>query len=65
MLSSRDTGGWNVLYVVGPTRRQFGDHSDGPRCAHFRHIDCAAVYGNETEVGAGLSDGMKEAGVKR
>ena len=32
---------------------------------YFRHIDCAAVYGNETEVGMGLSDAMKEAGVKR
>jgi len=31
----------------------------------YRHIDCAAVYGNETEVGEGISDAMKEAGVKR
>ncbi len=28
-------------------------------------MDCAAVYGNEAEVGEGLRDGMKEAGIKR
>merc|ERR1719369_601875 len=27
----------------------------------YRHLDCAAVYGNEAEVGAGI----KESGVKR
>ncbi|XP_059083382.1 aldo-keto reductase family 1 member A1-B-like [Tigriopus californicus] len=31
----------------------------------YRSIDCAAIYGNETEVGAGLAQGMKETGVKR
>lgn len=31
----------------------------------YRSIDCAAIYGNETEVGAGLAQGLKEANVKR
>lgn len=33
--------------------------------AGYRHIDCAYVYGNEKEVGDGLAEGMKSAGVKR
>jgi alcohol dehydrogenase (NADP+) len=31
----------------------------------YRHIDCAAAYGNEKEVGAGIARGLKDAGVKR
>ncbi len=31
----------------------------------YRSVDCAAVYGNEAEVGEGLREGMKEAGIKR
>ncbi|CAK1364758.1 unnamed protein product [Cercospora beticola] len=31
----------------------------------YRHIDCAAAYGNEEEVGKGLADGLKKTGLKR
>ncbi|RMZ75824.1 hypothetical protein DV737_g5122, partial [Chaetothyriales sp. CBS 132003] len=31
----------------------------------YRHIDCAYVYGNEKEVGQGIADGLKEAGISR
>ena len=31
----------------------------------YRHIDCATAYSNQKEVGAGIADGIKEAGIKR
>jgi len=31
----------------------------------YRHIDCAAAYGNEKLVGAGIADGMKKTGLNR
>ena len=31
----------------------------------YRHIDCATAYGNQKEVGAGIADGIKKAGIKR
>jgi len=31
----------------------------------YRHIDCAAAYGNEKEVGRGIAQGLKENGLKR
>lgn len=31
----------------------------------YRHIDCAYVYGNEKEVGQGIQDGLKAAGISR
>lgn len=33
--------------------------------AGYRHIDCAAIYGNEKEVGKGIALGMKNEGLKR
>ncbi|KAI9659602.1 MAG: hypothetical protein M1831_003683 [Alyxoria varia] len=33
--------------------------------AGFRHLDCAAVYGNEKEVGKGIEQGLKKTGLKR
>ncbi|KAK3671935.1 hypothetical protein LTR78_008110 [Recurvomyces mirabilis] len=31
----------------------------------YRHIDCAAAYGNEAKVGRGISDGLIKAGLTR
>ncbi|KAK0303919.1 hypothetical protein LTR01_007781 [Friedmanniomyces endolithicus] len=31
----------------------------------YRHIDCAAAYGNEKEVGRGIADGLLKTGLKR
>ena len=31
----------------------------------YRHLDCASAYGNEREVGKGIADGLKKAGLHR
>ena len=31
----------------------------------YRHLDCAAIYGNEKDVGKGIKDGLEETGLKR
>ena len=31
----------------------------------YRHIDCAKIYGNQKDVGRGIADGLKKAGLKR
>jgi alcohol dehydrogenase (NADP+) len=31
----------------------------------FRHIDCAYKYGNQKEIGVGIKEGLKRAGIKR
>ena len=31
----------------------------------YRHIDCAAIYGNQTEVGQAISDAVHEGDIKR
>ena len=31
----------------------------------YRHIDCAAAYGNEEDVGRGIADGLAETGLSR
>lgn len=31
----------------------------------YRHLDCAAAYNNEKEVGKGIAHGLAEAGLKR
>ncbi|KAK5001521.1 hypothetical protein LTR16_006879, partial [Cryomyces antarcticus] len=33
--------------------------------AGYRHIDCAAAYGNQKDVGRGIKEGMKKVGLKR
>lgn len=33
--------------------------------AGYRHIDAAAIYGNEKYVGKGITKGLKKAGLKR
>ena len=31
----------------------------------YRHVDCAAIYGNEKEVGKGIKDGLETIGLDR
>ena len=31
----------------------------------YRHLDCAAIYGNEKEVGKGIKDGLETIGLHR
>lgn len=31
----------------------------------YRHIDCAQIYGNQRDVGKGIADGIKRAGITR
>lgn len=31
----------------------------------YRHLDCAAIYGNEKEVGKGIKDGLETIGLDR
>ena len=31
----------------------------------YRHLDCAAIYGNEKEVGDGIKEGLEKIGVDR
>ena len=31
----------------------------------YRHLDCAAIYGNQKEVGKGIAHGLAELGLKR
>ena len=31
----------------------------------YRHLDCAAIYGNEKEVGNGIKDGLETTGLDR
>jgi alcohol dehydrogenase (NADP+) len=31
----------------------------------YRHIDCAKIYGNQRDVGAGIALGIKRAGITR
>ncbi|KAI4174168.1 MAG: hypothetical protein LQ343_002503 [Gyalolechia ehrenbergii] len=33
--------------------------------AGYRHLDCAAIYGNQKEVGKGIADGLNKTGLKR
>lgn len=34
-------------------------------CTGYRHLDCAAAYGNEAEVGQGLKEGLAANNLKR
>lgn len=31
----------------------------------YRHLDCAAIYGNEKDVGEGIKHGLQKTGLKR
>ena len=31
----------------------------------YRHLDCAAIYGNQKEVGKGMAHGLAELGLER
>ena len=31
----------------------------------YKHLDCAAIYGNQKEVGKGIADGLEKSGLDR
>lgn len=31
----------------------------------YRHLDCAVIYGNQKEVGRGIQEGLRRAGIGR
>ncbi|KAI8054757.1 NADP-dependent oxidoreductase domain-containing protein [Thamnidium elegans] len=62
----------NVIPAVALGTWQSGEDQDvvykavkAALAAGYRHIDTAMMYGNEAEVGRGIRDGLKEAGLQR
>lgn len=54
-------GTWNLDISPSNTSAAVSDALQ----AGYRHIDCAAIYGNEKEVGRGIKHGLEAAGIKR
>jgi alcohol dehydrogenase (NADP+) len=56
------------LLGLGTWKSQPGEVYEAVREAlrvGYRHIDCAAAYGNESEIGSALRDGMRDGGIRR
>ena len=54
-------GTWNLK--INPTNTSAA--VTAALLAGYRHLDCAAIYGNEKEVGKGIEDGLQEVVLKR
>lgn len=52
-------GTWNVQ------RSNASDVVAAALTTGYRHLDCAYIYGNEKEVGAGIKSGLEQTGIKR
>lgn len=52
-------GTWNLDKAKAPESVSFALQ------VGYRHIDCAAVYGNQKEVGKGIQHGLLKAGISR
>jgi alcohol dehydrogenase (NADP+) len=59
----------NAIPRIGTgTARMRGNTSEAIASAivnGFRHIDAATIYGNQKDVGIGIKEGLKRAGLKR
>jgi len=52
-------GTWNLKHEDTPTAVSHAIQ------VGYRHIDAAAIYGNERFVGKGIADGLHKAGISR
>ena len=62
------SGGEIPLIGLGTWKSKAGQVKEAVKCAlsvGYRHIDCAAIYGNEKEVGEALQEAFAANTVKR